>query len=294
MLAVLALALVKATSAVASNTLILQDAFFPSWSPDGTALLCNRPSDGSYDDEDIEIWLVSDNGSDPQLIVEASLGPFIPLWLPDGDRIVYFRAYYRTQEFVVHDLGGGPPLIWPVAGVWDDPGFALTPDGSEILYTVQGAAAFETWALDLATGATRFVWPGSGGRISPDGAWIAFINEGDSLCVAPLGGGSVHAFESGWTPWWTPDSRFIIFTTGWNESGIRNLIQVNRDGSGRWELTSDPGGEFSPVVSPDGRRVAYFHSPSGEWEPYSVWILDLEETTRSEAMTWGGVKQMFR
>jgi Tol biopolymer transport system component len=292
--AVLAFALVEAALANASNVLILEDAFFPSWSPAGTELVCNRPSDGSYDDEDIEIWRVSDDGSDPQFLLADSLGCFLPIWLPDGEHIVYFRAYYRTQEFVVHDLEGGPALIWPVTGVWDDAGFALTPNGQEILYTVWGPTSCETWALDLASGATRFVWPGSGGRISPDGEWIAFINEGDSLCVAPLGGGPVRAFESGRTPWWTPDSRFIIFSTGWNESGIQNLVQVERDGSGRWELTSHPGYEFSPVVSPEGQRVAYSHSPSGEWEPYSVWILDLEEPTRTEHATWGGLKKKFR
>ena len=55
-------------AAVAEGTVVLKDAFFPSWSPDGSELVCSRPTDGSYGDEDIRLWRVAASGQNPTLL----------------------------------------------------------------------------------------------------------------------------------------------------------------------------------------------------------------------------------
>jgi len=48
---------------------------------------------------------------------------------------------------------------------------------------------------------------------------------------------------------WTPDGR-IVYTSG--DSGDPDIWIMRSDGSGRKQLTTDPGRD--PAVSPDGRR----------------------------------------
>ncbi len=276
-------------AAVAEGSIVLKDAFFPSWSPDGSELVCSRPTDGSYGDEDIRLWRVAASGQNPTLLTGDPQGTFDPLWLPDGQHIVYNRA---GSEFVLFDLQGGAPVVWSVPGLWDDPGLHLAPGGGEVLYSVWNPTACETRALNLSDGTTRFIREGSGGTISPDGQWIAFFTPGDSLAVAPLSGGTTRTFELGTHACWTPDSRFIVFT-GVSGSGTYDLIMVSREGSGRWELTSDSLMDWNGAVSPDGKRLAYTRCQSGDTPPFEVWVLDLE-TVAVEQSSWGRLKSLYR
>jgi hypothetical protein len=270
----LILSAVCATAAAGGGIMVLQDAFSPSWSPDGSEFVCCRPTGGEYGDEDIRVWRVSASGQDTTLVISDPLGAFEPLWLPDGQHIVYNR-FGSGAELVVFDLKGGAPVVWPVPGLWDDPGLYLAPGGGEVLYSIWQPTGGETWALDLADGTTRFVWEGLGGTISPDGEWIAFFTSGDTLAVAPLSGGAVRRFELGTRACWTPDSRFVVFT-GISESGTFDLIMVSRDGSCRWELTDDPLMDWSGEVSPDGKQLLFTRCLSGDTPPFDVWALDLE------------------
>ncbi len=272
-----------------ANTLVLEDAFLPDWSPDDTEFVCSRPiGDDWYT---TRIWRVSASGQDATVVNADTLGAYYPLWLPDGDHIVYYRP---GPEFVVFDLLGGPSTVWPVSDIWDDPGMCLTPDGTEVLYTVLNSRGRETWALDLSDGNTRFVWPGYGGTISPDGEWIAFFTDGDSLAVAPFAGGPVHRFEVGGFARWTPDGEHIVFTgMGASESG--DIVVVSRDGSGRLELTGDALFDWNSAVSPDGDVVIYSRSVSHNFmPPYDVWVVDLETPSPVERETWGRMKSRYR
>ena len=110
--------------------------------------------------------------------------------MSDGEHVVYQRVIQdngpAVYEFVIYDPAGAPPVVWPVPSVWDDYGFSLSPDGSELLYTVSGQPP-EIWSLDLANGSSRFIRYGAGGSISPDGQWLAYGTPDDSIAVEPVG-----------------------------------------------------------------------------------------------------------
>ncbi len=254
-----------------ANKLILRRASTPSWARDGRSLLCSRAIDGPY-----SVWRVSDSGQDSVMLIADPEGAFCPFWLPDGNHIVYLRG--EEFEFVVYDVRDQSSRSWPAHDAWDDYGISLTPDGSEILYTVYGSTQHETWALDLASGSKRFVWAGAGAVISPDGRWIAFTTQQDSLAIAPLSGGSARRIAVGGYACWTPDSRYVVFTV-LSQTGNVDLMAVDREGTRRWRLTDDATVDLAPRVSPDGRRVAYVRCPSLDVPPFDLWILDLELPT---------------
>jgi dipeptidyl aminopeptidase/acylaminoacyl peptidase len=282
--ALLSVFLFLACTHTSAETLLLEDAGNPWWSPDGSMIACNRPTP-SYSDEDIQIWEVPAVGGDPDTLILDSYGAFLPIWLPDGRHIVYMRAT-PGHEFVVYDLDGGPPVVWPVPSLWDDPGLSLSPDGAEILYT---SSAREIWALNLSNGSIHFIREGTGGVISPDDQWLAFFTPDDTLAIEPTGGGPVQLFEQGAYATWTPDSQYLVFT-GLGASGYPDLIGMSRDGLLRQQLTEDPEMEYRPAISPDGTTVAYGKERvSGS----DLYLLDLGQISVVPT-TWGYIKSKHR
>jgi hypothetical protein len=164
--------------------------------------------------------------------------------------------------------------VYNVSSLWDDPGFSLTPSGTGILYTVyQSSQPLEMWILDLEDESTSFVREGFGGAISPDGQWIAFTTNDDQLAIAPMSGGPPALFDLGGMPKWTPDSEHIVYTGIADEDHL-DLFVMHRDGSFNQQLTDDLELDMFPVVSPDGREVAY-QKCIGEFDGCSIWVLDL-------------------
>lgn len=259
-----------------SDVLLLKDAHFPAWSPDGSGLVCNRIVPG------LErcVWWITENGraSDTLFVDESGrYGPWFPKWMPDGTHVVYYRSRVRGQErvdeFVIHDLNGGNPIVWEVPGFWHDAAFTLVPDGSEVLYTALDQG-HKIWALNLSNGTTRIVCEGETAAVSPDGQWIAFSTD-DTVAVAPFTGGQGVKLEAGWGPAWTPDSQYIIFS-GYGESGDPDLIIRSRDGSHRRQLTDDPELDVRPSVAPQGGKVAYVKTPDSDVGPFNLRLLELD------------------
>src|SRR5258708_5219042 len=80
-----------------------------------------------------------------------------------------------------------------------------------------------------------------------------------------------------YNPSFSPDGKWIAFTSERNGSGEADLYRVHVDGSGLERLTDDPALDDQAAFSPDGNQIA-FVSTRGAHNA-SIWILDL--TTRN-------------
>jgi Tol biopolymer transport system component len=77
-----------------------------------------------------------------------------------------------------------------------------------------------------------------------------------------------------YNPSFSPDGKWIAFTSERNGSGEADLYRVHVDGSGLERLTDDPALDDQAAFSPDGNQIA-FVSTRGAHNA-SIWILDLK------------------
>ena len=81
----------------------------------------------------------------------------------------------------------------------------------------------------------------------------------------------------------SPDGRWIVFTSERAGSGQADIYRAHPDGTGLERLTDDPALDDQATFSPDGRQVA-FVSTRGSTHRANLWILDLE-TRRVRELT---------
>jgi len=72
----------------------------------------------------------------------------------------------------------------------------------------------------------------------------------------------------------SPDGEKILFGVSYysieQDGSNRELFVMNTDGSGKVQLTSTPESEFNAVWHPDGERIVYLSSASGEVQAWSM------------------------
>ena len=73
-------------------------------------------------------------------------------------------------------------------------------------------------------------------------------------------------------PAWSPDGRFLAFTS--DRGGRPQIYRIAVDGGGRPErITFEGSYNARPVFSPDGKKLALVHGDAGR---YRIGLLDLE------------------
>jgi Tol biopolymer transport system component/DNA-binding winged helix-turn-helix (wHTH) protein len=141
-------------------------------------------------------------------------------------------------------------------------GLAWTPDG-KIIYSSRGNGDADLWLMEadgsnqrqLAFDARRETWP----VVSADGRSIVFVSQGpdgshlwrmdaDGSNRQQLTHGNGENFPS-----LSPDGRWVFFTS--QELGWPVVARVSLDGGKPIPFTQHRSGR--PVVSPDGKQVAY-------------------------------------
>src|SRR5437660_4017664 len=71
----------------------------------------------------------------------------------------------------------------------------------------------------------------------------------------------------------SPDGKWIVFTSERNGSGEADLYRVRVDGSGLERLTDDPALDDQAAFSPDGNQVAFVSTRGAHTA--NIWIMDL-------------------
>ena len=158
----------------------------------------------------------------------------------------------------------------------------LSPDGSAVAFTWESGKRYDganIYVTAVGSGTTTRITTSPDRDLaaswSPDGRHIAFIRHETPEALwtpdtpwltylyvtSPFGGGArkvsdlTVAYVS-----WSPDSRFLVVT---HDSGIPDpltgiyLIPASGGDPRRIIATADEGYAVSPIVSPDGRRLAY-------------------------------------
>ncbi|MFL6465256.1 MAG: tetratricopeptide repeat protein [Bryobacteraceae bacterium] len=88
---------------------------------------------------------------------------------------------------------------------------------------------------------------------------IYVLNPADAMHPAQITPGSGRYFDLSWTP----DGRILYAS---DATGSADLWIMNADGSGQRQLTSGAGRSYAPVMSPDGKFIAFHSNRSGNWQ----------------------------
>jgi eukaryotic-like serine/threonine-protein kinase len=151
----------------------------------------------------------------------------------------------------------------------------FSPDGRQVAFTWdEGAGAnlfvklvggSDPLRLTADPGVVRAAW-------SPDGRQIAFLrrvkDRFDVVIVPALGGPGrrlaiVHLDASGLA--WSADGRFLVTVDRKTPRDPHALVVVSTESGDMKPLTTPPASDFgdsNPVISPDGRSVAFVHGHS--------------------------------
>jgi Tol biopolymer transport system component len=192
----------------------------------------------------------------------------VPIWTPDGSRIVYRATRAGTRNLFWKPVDGGGPEERLTTGEYVHTPHSWSPDGKLLAYEEEHPeTGDDIWLLPIEGDRsprpflkTRFhEWfP----RFSPDGRWLAYVsNESgrDEVYVQPFPGPGRRwqiSTEGGTAPVWARSGRELFYRNG------RQLMSV--------EVATQPGfsathprslfeGQYRIFrtdydVSPDGQR----------------------------------------
>lgn len=250
----------------------------------------------SYRDGHEGTWLVHPDGSgDHEILTDLGAVAILPDWSPDGRRLaVTTRGGANGEPLFEYDLATGEATqvfdcTYPCLGD-DEP--AYSPDGRSMAFVRYRAPFTEDWvpvdcALwigDLATDTLTRLTSDPGcdrpyaPRWSPDGERLTYHRErptpdGFEAAVFTIrrdGTGERRLTDwglSAGTPDWSPDGRWIVFSTGYGSGGKADLVRMRPDGSDLRTVAS-----FGGVSATQPR-----YTPDGEWivltalQPYQGW-----------------------
>ncbi len=240
----------------------LEFAADPQISPDARRIVYVRNSmDIMLDRRRAELWIINTDGSDHRRLGEGSS----PRWSPDGTRLAF-------------TAGGQIHLRWmdtgetaPISQLSESPsGIRWSPDGRWIAFNMLVGHPAPSLAdpFHPPEGANWADPPIMEDRFKSQQDGIGYLDFGHRhIFVIPAEGGTpvqvtTGDFNHSGPPQWTPDGQHLLFSSNRNPDwslDYRNseLYIVPFRGGEIRALTESPGPDHSPVVSPDGRHVAF-------------------------------------
>ncbi len=230
----------------------------------------------SYRDDNWEVYIVNENGSNPLNLTNHPAGDGDPAWSLDGQRIAFDSDRDDNWEiYVMNTDGSGVARLTHDPADDDSP--AWSPDGSQIAFKSNRDGNWEIYAINLSDlSATNLTNHPADDRLpawSPDGQRIAFVSdrtgEWDLWIMNADGSDPVNltnypAQDS--FPAWSPDGRRIAFHS--YRDGNAELYVMNSDGANPMRLTNNPADDWAPSWSSDGLRLAFTSDRDGDNEIY--------------------------
>ncbi len=263
----------------ASNTFEAKDVFeleyatSPAVSPNGRQVVyVRRSNDIMTDSTRSNLWISAVDGSSNRPLLSGKKSFSSPTWSPEGTRLAYLSNVEGKTQLYVRWMDTGQTGL--VTNLQSSPrGITWSPDGSSIAFTMSVPKKEKVLSVKMPAKPKGAKWSKpvkyvSKARYQADGRGIlepAYTH----LFVVPSEGGTARQLSSGdyhhrGTLSFSGDGSEIYVSANrsdnWEyEARDSNIYAFSMDGSMR-QVTDKPGNEYSPSVSPDGKRLAYLYS----------------------------------
>ncbi|MEM9086090.1 MAG: S9 family peptidase [Pseudomonadota bacterium] len=275
----------------AEDVFELEWADDPQISPDGKqAIYLRRFNDIQTDRTRAHVWIVNLDGTGHQPLLADEGSYRSARWSPDGSRIAFMRRVDDGTGLFVHYLGTGREAL---VGTFDKSPGSLTwaPDGKSLAFSmaVPGKAESLVKAPKKPEGAKWADAPVviDRARYRTNGAGFLELAY-DHIFVIPAEGGTPRQLTSGdfnhdGTLSFTPDGSEILFSANRNadwemQSREADIFAVNVKSGALRQVTSEPGVESNPQVSPDGKSVAFLKTSNARepFVPTNVFVMGVD------------------
>src|SRR6056297_1209040 len=222
------------------------DAHNGTWNTDGTKILFQHTDLSGSIPQQQQLWVYNSETDDRFKVFD---GPSLnPDWSPDGQWIAFHSNSIpeRIFKYSIH-----ADSLVQLTGEQTAADFRNTsiarwsPDGNQLLFTIIAG--------------------------DPRGAVIMNSEGGNAEIVVPFAVGAN----------WFPDGEHIVYVNWDTEQPAdrqRQLYIARSDGSNPEKLTDLENSEYvsSPIVSPDGTKVAFLHRPG---QSTDIYILNLQDNS---------------
>ena len=248
----------------------LEWATDPRVSPDGkTIVYVRRSNDIMKDRQRSNLWQVSLNGENHSPFYTGLNNSSSPRWSPDSKRLAFVSNNSGSQQIHMHWIESSKTAV--ISQLPTSPSnLSWSPDGKWLAFTMNVKASTQpiakqrkkpdgaTWAdKPITVTTTQYQYDGQG-IVEP-----AYRH----VFVVPADGGSARQLTEGdfnhyGSLAWTPDSERIFFSAfrsdNWElVSDEADIYAVSVATKKLEQITNEPGAERSPVISPNGRMIAF-------------------------------------
>ena len=240
----------------------------PRISPDGTQIVYTRGwVDKVNDRRSSALWIMNADGSKNRFLTNGSGA----IWSPDGTRIAFTREGEPNGSQIWVRWIDAEGATTQITHLEQNPSnLVWTPDGKSIAFTML-VPKRETWPIRMPARPEGAKWT-EAPRIVESLTYRAdrqgFIEQGlTQIFIVPAEGGTERRITDGQYNYagefgFTKDGKEIILSTGRGKDWEREYRQsdvyaLNVETGVLRQLTNRSGPDTNPVLSPDGRWVAY-------------------------------------
>jgi len=271
----------------------------PQISPDGGRVVYQRNSMDIMTDSDTgRLWIINADGSGNMPLTGRDVSESGAAWSPDGTRIAFTSGTDNGSEIHVYWLANGKTAR--LTQLDRSPrGLSWSPDGRQIAFSmlVPEAPPVLVTPPQKPDGAEWAEAPRVTTRLKYERDGSGYIETGyNHHFVVPADGGSARQVTSGEfhhseAPEWSADGKSLIFSGNRNadwEHQFENseIYRVALDSGEITALTERNGPDFSPVVSPDGKKIAYlgFEDKVRTYQLTRLQVMNVDGSGRRELL----------
>ncbi len=222
---------------------------YAAWSPDGTCIAVYAYHDGR---KTWSIHTMNSDGSNRQRLTHAkNKWDSAPAWSPDGQKIVFGRAYsdeegvWRQEIWIMNADGSEQKQLTSL----DGGGPSFTPDGRIVFHSTSNTSEIcianqdGSNRINLTNNDVEDWHP----EVSSDGSQIAFMSNRDGnheIYVMNIDGSNpkrlTHNEVRDSTPTWSPDGTQLLFVLTVTDDE-RHIYKMNKDGTGLSKFIENAG-----------------------------------------------------